>query len=113
MLCIYRSVGKDFTITDAEVKVPVLLIMGGKDYILKFQGMEDYVKSGKVKEVFPDLEITFLPEGTHFVQEQSPDVVNQLILTFLGKHVWSWKLQVWLLSCSMLKVWHEVLCVYF
>jgi pimeloyl-ACP methyl ester carboxylesterase len=83
----YRSVGKDFSITDPKVKVPVLLIMGGKDYILKFQGMEDYVKSGKVKEVVPDLEITFLPEGTHFVQEQSPDVVNQLILTFLGKHV--------------------------
>ena len=87
MLCIYRSVGKDFTITDPKVKVPVLLIMGGKDYILKFQGMEDYVKSGKVKEVVPDLEITFLPEGTHFVQEQSPNEVNHLIFTFLGKHV--------------------------
>ena len=67
MLCIYRSVGKDFTITDAEVKVPVLLIMGGKDYILKFQGMEDYIKSGNVKKVVPNLEITFcLREPTLF-----------------------------------------------
>uniref|UniRef100_A0A2N9HH24 AB hydrolase-1 domain-containing protein n=1 Tax=Fagus sylvatica TaxID=28930 RepID=A0A2N9HH24_FAGSY len=83
----HRSVGKDFTITDAKVKVPVLLIMGGKDYILKFQGMEDYIKSGNVKKVVPNLEITFLPQGTHFVQEQSPDEVNHLIFTFLGKHV--------------------------
>ncbi|GMY37313.1 epoxide hydrolase b [Fagus crenata] len=71
----HRSVGKDFTIADAKVKVPVLLIMGGKDYVLKFQGMEDYIKSGKVKEVVHNLEITFLPEGTHFVQEQSPNEV--------------------------------------
>ena len=61
--------------------------MGGKDYILRFQGIEDYINNGEMKELVHDLEIKFLPEGTHFVQEQSPDEVNQLILTFLAKNV--------------------------
>lgn len=83
----YRSFGEDFSITDPTVKVPALFIMGAKDYVLKFPGLEDYIKSGKVKEFVPNLEITFLPEGTHFVHEQSPDEVNQLVLSFLSKHV--------------------------
>jgi len=82
----YRSFGEDINMTDPKVELPALLIMGGKDYVLKFPGMEDYLNSGKVKEFVPNLEITFLPEGTHFVHEQSPDEVNQLILSFLGKH---------------------------
>ena len=81
-----RSFGEDINMTDPKVKLPALLIMGGKDYVLKFPGMEDYLNSGKVKEFVPNLEITFMPEGTHFVHEQSPDEVNQLILSFLGKH---------------------------
>jgi pimeloyl-ACP methyl ester carboxylesterase len=73
--------------TDPKVNLPALLIMGGKDYSLKFPGREEYLNSGKVKEFVPNLEINFLPEGTHFVHEQLPDEVNQLILSFLGKHV--------------------------
>ncbi|KAF3451510.1 hypothetical protein FNV43_RR07605 [Rhamnella rubrinervis] len=83
----YRSTEEEFNTTDPIVKVPALLIMGGKDYAFKFPGMQDYLNSGKVKEFVPDLEIIFLPEGTHFVQEQSPQEVNQLILTFLHKHI--------------------------
>ncbi|XP_077240217.1 epoxide hydrolase 2-like [Tasmannia lanceolata] len=82
----YRSTMETLSVTDPKVQVPALLVMGGKDYILKFPGMEDYVKSTKLKEYVPDLEITFLPEGTHFVQEQFPDQVNQLIIDFLNKH---------------------------
>lgn len=82
-----RSTGEEFNITDPIVKVPALLIVGGKDYAFKFPGMEDYVNSGKVKEFVPDLDIIFLPEGTHFAQEQSPQEVNQLILSFLRKHI--------------------------
>ncbi|XP_077224786.1 epoxide hydrolase 3-like isoform X2 [Tasmannia lanceolata] len=72
----YRSSLEASGITDPKVQVPALLVMGGKDYVLKFPGMEDYVKSGKVKDYVPDLEIVFLPEGTHFVQEQFPEQVN-------------------------------------
>ncbi|KAI4299358.1 hypothetical protein L6164_032825 [Bauhinia variegata] len=83
----YRSADEVFNLPDPIVKVPAFLIMGGKDYFLKFPEVEDFIKSGKVKEFTPNLEITFIPEGTHFVQEQFPEQVNQLILDFLGKHI--------------------------
>ncbi|XP_043687341.1 bifunctional epoxide hydrolase 2-like [Telopea speciosissima] len=85
----YRTLQEKLSLTDTRVQVPALLIMGGKDYVLKFPRLEDYIRSGKVKDHVPDLEITFLPEGTHFVQEQFPDQVNQLVLTFLRKHACS------------------------
>ncbi|XP_043687344.1 bifunctional epoxide hydrolase 2-like isoform X3 [Telopea speciosissima] len=73
----YRTLQEELSLADARVQVPALLIMGGKDYVLKFPGLEDYIRSGKVKDYVPDLEITFLPEGTHFVQEQFPDQAPQ------------------------------------
>ncbi|XP_045826305.1 bifunctional epoxide hydrolase 2-like isoform X1 [Trifolium pratense] len=82
----YRTVGDDLKLPDTVVKVPTLLIMGGKDYVFKFPGFEDLIKSEKAKEFVPNLEVTFIPEGTHFVQEQFPEQVNQLILAFLAKN---------------------------
>lgn len=69
-----------------KVHVPALLIMGEKDYVLKAPGMEEYIRSEKVKDFVPNLEIVFIPEATHFVQEQFPDEVNQLVLSFLKTH---------------------------
>ncbi|KAL4309952.1 hypothetical protein GQ457_01G019600 [Hibiscus cannabinus] len=83
----YRSFAEDFGIADPIVKVPALLIMGCKDYVFKFHGMEEYIKFGKAKELVPNLDVIYLPEGTHFVQEQSPELVNELILDFLQGHV--------------------------
>ncbi|OVA13216.1 Alpha/beta hydrolase fold-1 [Macleaya cordata] len=83
----YRALHEDYAVTNPKVQVPAMLIMGGKDYVLKFPGMEEYITSGKVKEFVPNLEITFLPEGTHFVQEQSPDQVNQLLMNFFRNHI--------------------------
>lgn len=85
-----RSFWEIFEIADPKVRMPAMLIMGEKDYLLKFPGIEDYVRSGKVNDLVPGLEVAFLPEGTHFVPEQSPEEVNDLILTFLRKHLW-WK----------------------
>ena len=61
--------------------------MDDKDYVFKIPSMEDYIKSRKVKEFVPDLDVIYLPEGTRFVQEQSPDEVDQLILTFLNASI--------------------------
>lgn len=83
----YKGLRKEFTIRNPKVQAPVLLVMGGQDYFLKFPGIEDYLTSGKVRERMSDLEIKTLPEGTHFVQEQFPDQVNQLIIDFLEKQV--------------------------
>ncbi|KAF3964466.1 hypothetical protein CMV_011256 [Castanea mollissima] len=82
----YRTLNVDCGITEPLVKAPTLLIMGEKDYVRKFPGIEDYIRSGAMKQVVPDLDIIFMPEGSHFVQEQLPDQVNEFIITFLGKH---------------------------
>ncbi|KAJ7981472.1 Epoxide hydrolase 2 [Quillaja saponaria] len=81
----YRSVTVESGISDPKVTVPTLLIMGEKDYCLKFPGMEDFIRSGAVKHFVPDLDIIYLPEGSHFVQEQFPEKVNQFIIAFLDK----------------------------
>ncbi|PON87836.1 Epoxide hydrolase-like [Trema orientale] len=82
----YRTLSVDIGITDPKVNAPALLIMGEKDYCLNFPGMEEYIRSGTVKHLVPDLDITFLEEGSHFVHEQLPEQVNHLIVTFLDKH---------------------------
>ncbi|CAI9760310.1 unnamed protein product [Fraxinus pennsylvanica] len=74
------------SIPNPKVEVPALLIMGEKDYVFKLPGREDYIRSGEVKTFVPNLDIIYIPEGTHFVQEQFPDQVNQLIINFLKDH---------------------------
>jgi pimeloyl-ACP methyl ester carboxylesterase len=81
-----RTLTVDCGITDPKVKAPSLLIMGEKDYVFKFPGMEEYIRSGAVKQFVPDLDIKYLREGSHFVHEQLPEQVNELIITFLNKH---------------------------
>ncbi|CAI9089448.1 OLC1v1024020C1 [Oldenlandia corymbosa var. corymbosa] len=62
-------------VENPRVDVPSLLIMGEKDYAMHLPGVGDFIKSGMVKKYVPDLEITFVPEGNHFIQEQLPDKV--------------------------------------
>ncbi|KAE8075909.1 hypothetical protein FH972_014590 [Carpinus fangiana] len=81
----YRTLTVDCGITEPKVKAPSLLIMGEKDYVLKFPGMEEYIRGGAVKHFVPDLDIKYLPEGSHFIHEQFPEQVNELIITFLNK----------------------------
>ncbi|KAJ9170971.1 hypothetical protein P3X46_019143 [Hevea brasiliensis] len=82
----YRSLVIDSGITCPKVKCPALFIMGEKDYVLKFVGMEDYIRSGQVKNFVPELSILFLEEGSHFVHEQLPEQVNAILIDFLNKH---------------------------
>ncbi|WVZ01732.1 hypothetical protein V8G54_022538 [Vigna mungo] len=81
----YRSLNVKIGSRDVKITNPALLIMGEKDYVFKFPGTEDYIRSGAVKNVAPYLEITYIPEGSHFVHEQLPDKVNQLIIEFIDK----------------------------
>lgn len=71
---------------DAKFQAPVLMVMGEKDYCFKFPGFETAVRSGAMDNFMPDLKITYIPEGGHFVQEQLPDRVNELLLDFLNGH---------------------------
>ncbi|KAK6252953.1 hypothetical protein QUC31_014673 [Theobroma cacao] len=68
----YRCSPLDYGVINPKVTAP-LLIMGEKDCFIKFPGMEDYMRKGIVKQFMPNLDITFMPEGNHFVQEQLPE----------------------------------------
>ncbi|KAK9714714.1 hypothetical protein RND81_06G114100 [Saponaria officinalis] len=82
----YRSLNEDFNIRDSIMTHPAMMIMGKDDYSWKFPGVKECIESGKVKEVIPNLEVILLHEGSHFVHEQLPQVVNKLILDFLAKN---------------------------
>ncbi|KAL4562408.1 hypothetical protein LXL04_034611 [Taraxacum kok-saghyz] len=69
-----------------KVEAPMLVILGEDDYALKVPGMHEYITSGDVKKYIPNMEAIHVPHGTHFVHEQFPDKVNQLILTFLDSN---------------------------
>ncbi|PIA28356.1 hypothetical protein AQUCO_07100022v1 [Aquilegia coerulea] len=81
----YRARPVDLGTTVPKVSAPALLLMGDKDYFFKFPGIEQYLAGG-VKQFVPNLNVTFISKGTHFVQEQFPAQVNKLIIKFLKKH---------------------------
>jgi pimeloyl-ACP methyl ester carboxylesterase len=58
--------------------------MGEKDYVYKL--FEPVLKEGVMGMFAPDLKIAYIPEGSHFVQEQFPDKVNELLVGFLEDH---------------------------
>ncbi len=61
-----------------KVKVPTLVIWGEKDTALlpgNLDGLEEYV---------PDLTVKRIPDGTHWVVHEQPDLVNGYIREFIG-----------------------------
>jgi len=82
----YRAIHKMPIRLDAKFQVPVFMVMGEKDYAFKFPGFETAMRSGAMETFAPDLKITYIPEGSHFVQEQLPEQVNELLLGFLKDH---------------------------
>ena len=66
----YRSMNQTIDVQDPLVEAPALFIMGEKDYVIKFPGMEETIRSGAIKKMVPNLETVFMPEGNHFVQAQ-------------------------------------------
>ncbi|KAL6865144.1 hypothetical protein ACP4OV_016295 [Aristida adscensionis] len=82
----YRAIHKIPNRMDAKFQVPVLMVMGEKDYAFKFPGFETAMRSGAMGSFAPDLKIAYIPEGSHFVQEQLPEQVNGLLLGFFKDH---------------------------
>ncbi|GJN19771.1 hypothetical protein PR202_gb07080 [Eleusine coracana subsp. coracana] len=82
----YRSGDKRQTVEDPKFQVPVFVVMGLKDYVYKLPGFESVLKDGIMKMFAPDLKIAYIEEGSHFVQEQFPDKVNELLIGFLNDH---------------------------
>jgi pimeloyl-ACP methyl ester carboxylesterase len=82
-----RDWGRLAHLRDSTIQAPSLLIMGNKDYVMKYPGMEYHINSETLKSDVPNLEIKYLSEGSHFVQEQFPEEVNKLLLGFLNQHL--------------------------
>ncbi|KAL6883517.1 hypothetical protein ACP4OV_010931 [Aristida adscensionis] len=82
----YRSLHKRHTVENPKFHVPVFVVMGEKDYVYKLPGFKSVLKDGIMEKFAPDLKITYIPEGSHFVQEQFPDKVNELLICFLKDH---------------------------
>ncbi|PAN20799.1 hypothetical protein PAHAL_3G412100 [Panicum hallii] len=85
-LKMYRSLHKMPCLPDAKFQVPVLTVTGGKDYSSKLAGFEDDAESCTVDRFVPGVKTAFIPEGSHFVQEQLPEQVNELLLGFFEEH---------------------------
>lgn len=82
----YWSIDKMATQLDAKFEVPVFMVMGENDYTFKLPGFEAAVRGGMMNSFAPDLKVAFIPEGSHFVQEQFPEQVNELLLGFFKDH---------------------------
>ncbi|KAH9626985.1 hypothetical protein KSS87_017836 [Heliosperma pusillum] len=82
----YRSLDEEFDVHDPILKLPAMMIMGRDDYSWKFPGVKEYVESAIIKEHIPNLQVHILPQGSHFGHEQIPEVLNKLILDFLGNN---------------------------
>lgn len=78
----YRNVGRNrsagfFKGTGMQVHVPTMMIWGENDSALGREltfGTESFV---------PDLQIRYIPNCSHWVQQEAPDEVNQAMLEFL------------------------------
>jgi pimeloyl-ACP methyl ester carboxylesterase len=63
-----------------RVDAPTLLIWGEQDVAL---GVE---LTHNLEEWVPDLEVKYLPESGHWVQQEQPEQVSRLMLEFLEEH---------------------------
>ena len=70
--------GTSFAATSLDVKVPTLVIWGEKDTALltgNLEGLDTYV---------PQLTIKRIPDGTHWVIHEKPELVNTYIREFIA-----------------------------
>ncbi|GAC1519478.1 MAG: alpha/beta hydrolase [Herpetosiphon sp.] len=75
-----RTGTAEMTFVDPVAKMPVQVIWGEQDTAL---GKE--LNDGLARYV-PDLTIHFIPDASHWVQQDRPDLVNQYLLDFLAQH---------------------------
>lgn len=62
---------------DPVAKMPVMLIWGEQDTALGKELNQD------LERYVPDLTVRFIPDASHWVQQDRPDLVNQYMLSFL------------------------------
>jgi len=65
--------------SDPIVRIPTLVVWGEQDFAL---GKE--LNDGLARYV-PDLMLRFIPDASHWIQQDRPDLVNEYLLAFLNK----------------------------
>ncbi len=60
------------------VQAPTLVVWGDRDPHLGVELVEDFARG------IPNLQVTHIPDGAHFVQQDRPEVVNAALASFLG-----------------------------
>ncbi|XP_043940360.1 epoxide hydrolase 3 [Protopterus annectens] len=78
----YRNIFSSFSAKRQDVTVPTLLIWGEKDAFLEL-GMLPYIEQYVQKQ----LQKYVVPEASHWVQQDQPEVVNKLMWSFLKQKI--------------------------
>lgn len=86
-LNLYRAMERSWELmapwTNIGVKTPALFIAGDKDLVMGFPGVKAYV-GRNFKSFVPNLkEVVMLKGGGHFIQQEQPARVNELLIAFL------------------------------
>ncbi|GMI84162.1 hypothetical protein like AT4G15960 [Hibiscus trionum] len=86
----YRNFDRNWELTAAwwksEIKVPVKFAIGDLDLVYTMPGMKDYIEKGGFKRDVPMLEEAIVMKGvSHWIHQQIPDQINQLLFDFFSK----------------------------
>ncbi|KAL2629581.1 hypothetical protein R1flu_014267 [Riccia fluitans] len=84
----YRNLDRSWELlapwTGLGISVPGFVIVGDVDLSAKFT--RSYLESPRFKADCPNGEYKFIPGCAHFIQEEAPEVINNLILEYLKRH---------------------------
>jgi pimeloyl-ACP methyl ester carboxylesterase len=86
----YRNLDRNWELTapwtGAQIKVPVMFIVGDLDLAYNYPGIKEYIHNGGFKKFVPFLQEVIVMKGVgHFVNEERPDEVNKHIYDFFQK----------------------------
>ncbi|VFQ61059.1 unnamed protein product [Cuscuta campestris] len=86
----YRALKLDWELSapwsDAKVMVPTIFMVGEEDLAYNIPGAKEYIHNGGFKEVVPLLEdIVVLKGVAHYINQEAPEEVNNLIYNFIKK----------------------------
>jgi pimeloyl-ACP methyl ester carboxylesterase len=84
----YRNVDRNWQLlapwAGAKVSVPALYMVGDRDLVYRFRGMDQLVPN--LRQFVPNLRETIILEGCgHWTQQERPAEVNAALLAFLNK----------------------------
>ncbi|TYG38991.1 hypothetical protein ES288_D13G268700v1 [Gossypium darwinii] len=86
----YRNFDRNWELSapwwKSQIKVPVKFAMGDLDLVYTMPGMKDYIHNGGFKRDVPFLEEALAINGvSHWIHQEIPDQINQLLFDFFSK----------------------------